>query len=59
MNEKLKGVFAPITTPFTSEGKVDYAALQHNMAFYASSGIQSYLALDSNGENGNKGKEMK
>ncbi len=51
MNEKLKGVFAPITTPFTSEGEVDYAALEHNMAFYASSGIQGYLALGSNGEN--------
>lgn len=51
MNEKLKGVFAPITTPFTSEGEVDYAALEQNMAFYASSGIQGYLALGSNGEN--------
>ena len=30
---------------------MDYAALQHNMAFYASSGIQGYLALGSNGEN--------
>ncbi len=51
MNEKLKGVFAPITTPFTSGGEVDYAALEQNMAFYASSGIQGYLALGSNGEN--------
>ena len=51
MNEKLKGVFAPITTPFTSNGMVDYAALEENMAFYAASGINGYLALGSNGEN--------
>lgn len=25
MNEKLMGVFAPITTPFTADGTVDYA----------------------------------
>ncbi len=53
MNEKLKGVFAPITTPFTSEGGVDYAALKQNMEFYANSGIKGYLALGSNGENKN------
>lgn len=53
MNEKLKGVFAPITTPFTSEGGVDYAALEQNMEFYANSGIKGYLALGSNGENKN------
>jgi len=51
MNEKLKGVFAPITTPFTSSGSVDYAALEENMEFYAASGINGYLALGSNGEN--------
>lgn len=51
MNEKLKGVFAPITTPFTPEGEVDYIVLKKNMAFYAASGIQGYLALGSNGEN--------
>jgi 4-hydroxy-2-oxoglutarate aldolase len=51
MNEKLKGVIAPITTPFTAEGAVDYAGLEKNMEFYAGSGIQGYLALGSNGEN--------
>jgi 4-hydroxy-2-oxoglutarate aldolase len=51
MNEKLKGVFAPITTPFTAEGEVDYAGLKKNMEFYAKSGIKGYLALGSNGEN--------
>lgn len=49
--EKLKGIIAPITTPFTKEGEVDYAGLKKNMEFYAKSGIQGYLALGSNGEN--------
>lgn len=51
MIEKLKGIIAPITTPFTGSGEVDYAGLKSNMAFYAKSGIQGYLALGSNGEN--------
>lgn len=50
-NEKLRGVIAPITTPFTQDGEVDYAGLKSNMDFYAKSGIQGYLALGSNGEN--------
>ncbi len=50
-NEKLRGVIAPITTPFTKDGEVDYAGLKSNMDFYAKSGIQGYLALGSNGEN--------
>jgi 4-hydroxy-2-oxoglutarate aldolase len=51
MNEKLKGVFAPITTPFTNDGKVDYEGLKRNMERYARSPIHGYLALGSNGEN--------
>ncbi len=49
--KKLMGVFAPITTPFTDDGEVDYKGLEKNMNFYASSGINGYLALGSNGEN--------
>ena len=33
MNEKLTGIFAPITTPFTSDGEVDYTGLKKNMEF--------------------------
>jgi 4-hydroxy-2-oxoglutarate aldolase len=51
MKEKLRGVFAPITTPFKSDGKVDYDGLKMNMEKYASSPIHGYLALGSNGEN--------
>ena len=45
------GVFAPICTPFARNENVDYAALRHNLARYANSGIRGYLALGSNGEN--------
>ena len=51
MDKKLMGIFAPITTPFTSDGMVDYEGLKKNMEFYKNSGIQGYLALGSNGEN--------
>ena len=50
-NEKLRGVIAPITTPFTKTGEVDYAGLKRNVQFYAESGIHGYLDLGSNGEN--------
>lgn len=53
MNKKdlLRGVYAPITTPFNDDESVDYKGLQRNMEVYAQSGIQGYLALGSNGEN--------
>ncbi len=51
MPQKLAGVFAPISTPFSLDEEVDYEALQSNLEFYAQSGILGYLALGSNGEN--------
>jgi 4-hydroxy-2-oxoglutarate aldolase len=51
MNSKLRGVFAPITTPFEEDGRVAYQALKENMKKYAASPIHGYLALGSNGEN--------
>ncbi|MDR1205336.1 MAG: dihydrodipicolinate synthase family protein [Peptococcaceae bacterium] len=48
---KLRGVFAPVTTPFSAGGEVDYKGLEENMRVYAQSGIKGYLALGSNGEN--------
>lgn len=49
--ERLCGVFAPITTPFTQSGEVNYEGLKENMAKYAASKLNGYLALGSNGEN--------
>lgn len=51
MEQKLMGVFAPISTPFFENGEVDYAGLASNVKRYAVSGLKGYLALGSNGEN--------
>lgn len=51
MEAKLMGVFAPISTPFTAAGEVDYAGLAFNVKRYAAAGLKGYLALGSNGEN--------
>ena len=51
MDKNLMGIFAPISTPFTSTGDVDYKGLEKNLAIYAASGLKGYLALGSNGEN--------
>ncbi len=51
MDSRLKGVFAPITTPFDQDGEVSWAGLEKNMETYAASRLAGYLALGSNGEN--------
>lgn len=51
--KQLSGVYAPITTPFFEDGKLDLQGLKKNMEFYSSSPLQGYLALGSNGENKN------
>lgn len=51
MDKNLKGVFAPITTPFLENEEVDYEGLKRNVIHYSKSGIKGYLALGSNGEN--------
>ncbi len=51
METKLMGVFAPISTPFTRDGAVDYQGLASNVRRYAAAGLKGYLALGSNGEN--------
>lgn len=51
METKLKGVFAPISTPFKKNGEVDLEGLAHNVRHYAAAGLKGYLALGSNGEN--------
>jgi 4-hydroxy-2-oxoglutarate aldolase len=49
--DKLKGVYLPLTTPFTAIEAVDEAALRANVRHYASTGVAGYLVLGSNGEN--------
>jgi 4-hydroxy-2-oxoglutarate aldolase len=55
----MAGVFAPLSTPFSDDEEVDYAALEFNMERYAASGILGYLALGSNGENRSLTEEEK
>ena len=51
MEEKLRGVFAPISTPFYANGEVCWEGLASNVKRYAAAGLHGYLALGSNGEN--------
>jgi 4-hydroxy-2-oxoglutarate aldolase len=45
----LSGIYPPIATPFTN-GDVDYAGLEHNVARWMQTGLRGLLALGSNGE---------
>lgn len=51
MEEKLRGIFAPISTLFLPDGEVNYEGLAFNVKKYAGTGLKGYLALGSNGEN--------
>ena len=50
-NNRLHGVFAPLSTPFGSNESLDIKGLSSNMERYAESGLHGFLALGSNGEN--------
>jgi len=49
--ERLKGIFAPIATPFADDEALDIRALEHNMVLYRETPLRGYLVLGSNGEN--------
>lgn len=51
MPKSLKGIFAPITTPFDEKGSVLYERLAENVQKYSMTGLGGYLILGSNGEN--------
>jgi 4-hydroxy-2-oxoglutarate aldolase len=46
----LSGLLLPITTPFTSNGEIDFAALQSNIERWNQTGITGYVVLGSTGE---------
>jgi 4-hydroxy-2-oxoglutarate aldolase len=48
--KELSGLLLPITTPFTAEGSVDFAALRRNIAKWNEPGIAGYVILGSTGE---------
>ncbi len=49
MTTKIKGIYAPITTPFDNQD-VSLARLKENMEKYSRSPLTGYFALGSNGE---------
>jgi len=49
MNDKLKGVFIPVVTPFT-EQKVDLGKLAYNIQKANATDVKGYMPLGSNGE---------
>lgn len=51
INQKLKGVFAPISTPFGNNEAVDNEALLFNLKKYRKTCIRGFLVVGSNGEN--------
>ena len=57
--EILSGVFAPITTPFHQDGSLNLEGLGKNMQIYATSRLNGYLAIGSNGENKSMTEEEK
>jgi 4-hydroxy-2-oxoglutarate aldolase len=48
--QKLAGVFAPVTTPFTSDEEVDLEALAFNLSRLRRTNLTGFLALGSSGE---------
>lgn len=49
LEQKLRGILLPITTPFSSD-VVDHAALRSNIDRWATTGINGYVVLGSTGE---------
>lgn len=49
--DRLKGIYAPLATPFAENEDLDFDALKHNMSLYRQSSLRGYLVLGSNGEN--------
>ena len=47
---KLRGVLLPITTPFHSDGAVDFSGLRSNILKWNDTGIAGYVVLGSTGE---------
>jgi hypothetical protein len=46
ISSALKGVLAPLSVPFHSNGKVDYEAFQTNVAYLATTDLTGFLVQD-------------
>lgn len=59
MEEKLRGIFAPINTPFREDESVNFEGLEKNLGFYLESELAGLLLLGSNGEYKSLGEDEK
>ncbi|HXF99691.1 MAG TPA: dihydrodipicolinate synthase family protein [Bacteroidota bacterium] len=51
MNSSWSGIFPALTTKFTSDGRLDYAAMERHFNFQIESGVHGLIVLGSLGEN--------
>ena len=47
---KIEGIFAPIATPFKSDGSIDWEMYSKNMRMFAKTSLSGIVSLGSNGE---------
>lgn len=47
---KIRGMFAPISTPFNSDEEIDYGKLKENLSKWGKTGLAGVVVLGSNGE---------
>lgn len=50
MTRKFEGIYPPVTTPFTEDGRLRLDALERNIVRYLKAGMSGLLLLGSNGE---------
>ena len=50
MSLSLRGVFAPVTTPFGKDGELDRKAFEHNVAAHMAAGLKGVVVSGSTGE---------
>lgn len=50
MTVSLKGIFAPVTTPFGKDGELDRAAFEHNCRAHMQAGLNGLVIAGSTGE---------
>lgn len=50
MSLSLRGVFAPVTTPFGADGELDRAGFEHNLRAHMEAGLEGVVVCGSTGE---------
>jgi len=50
MSVSLKGIFAPVTTPFGKDGELDRSAFEHNIKSHIQQGLNGIVVCGSTGE---------